>query len=71
MPTSSCPLWGQQNDPSCALPKKGQGVLSDVLVRYFEVVALGAEAEAAGYKALCFTVDVPALSNREDDTKNK
>ena len=32
---------------------------------------LPAEAEAAGYKGLCFTVDVPVLSNREDDKRNK
>ena len=30
-----------------------------------------ADAERAGYKALCFTVDTPVLSNREDDEKNK
>ena len=32
---------------------------------------LAADAERAGYKALCFTVDTPVLSNREDDEKNK
>lgn len=41
-----------------------------VFTRRENTVRLIKEAEAAGYKALCFTVDVPALSNREDDTRN-